>query len=178
MTGLNKSSDFFFCCNSLSLPKIIAPHSELAINLSIHFIFLRSPLVFRYWLGLLITLLKRVSAYSRIEAQQSNTILRRIDLLDCNNWLAKNQEADVPPYQEQELREQRQSVNTALDETRENIRRSIDEARSQIPNYTQAINEYQEHFRQALFSFCCNVNCSPIITAPYNLCEPYSSLSR
>ena len=49
---------------------------------------------------------------------------------------------------QQQQREQRQLVNRALDETRDNIRRSIDEARSQIPNYTQAINEYQEQSLQ------------------------------
>ncbi|MGC2573923.1 MAG: hypothetical protein WA364_20595 [Candidatus Nitrosopolaris sp.] len=54
----------------------------------------------------------------------------------------------VPQYQEQQQREQRQSVNRALDETRDNIRRSIDEARSQIPNYTQAVNAYQEQSLQ------------------------------
>jgi hypothetical protein len=49
---------------------------------------------------------------------------------------------------QQQQREQWQLVNRALDETRDNIRRSIDEARSQIPNYTQAINEYQEQSLQ------------------------------
>lgn len=49
---------------------------------------------------------------------------------------------------QQQQREQRQLVNRVLDETRDNIGRSIDEARSQIPNYTQAINEYQEQSLQ------------------------------
>jgi hypothetical protein len=41
-------------------------------------------------------------------------------------------------------REQRQSVNRALDETKDNIRRTTDEARRDIPRYTQAVNEYHE----------------------------------
>ena len=41
-------------------------------------------------------------------------------------------------------REQRQSVNRALDKTKDNIRRTTDEARRDIPRYTQAVNEYQE----------------------------------
>ena len=46
-------------------------------------------------------------------------------------------------------REQRQSVNRALDETKDNIRRTTDEARRDIPRYTQAVNEYHEQTIQA-----------------------------
>ena len=46
-------------------------------------------------------------------------------------------------------REQRQSVNRALDETKDNIRRATDEARRDIPRYTQAVNEYHEQTIQA-----------------------------
>src|SRR6188472_2642417 len=41
-------------------------------------------------------------------------------------------------------REQKQSVNRALDQTKDNIKRATDEARRDIPRYTQAVNEYQE----------------------------------
>ena len=46
-------------------------------------------------------------------------------------------------------REQRESVNRALDETKDNIRRATDEARRDIPRYTQAVNEYHEQTIQA-----------------------------
>jgi hypothetical protein len=46
-------------------------------------------------------------------------------------------------------REQRQSVNRAIDETKDNIRRTTDEARRDIPRYTQAVNEYHEQTIQA-----------------------------
>src|SRR5919202_4540370 len=46
-------------------------------------------------------------------------------------------------------REQRESVNRALDETKDNIRKTTDEARRDIPRYTQAVNEYHEQTIQA-----------------------------
>lgn len=72
----------------------------------------------------------------------------KIPSSSSQEYTASTTISDVPQYQQQQQREQRQSVNRALDETRDNIRRSIDEARSQIPNYTQAINEYQEQSLQ------------------------------
>jgi hypothetical protein len=41
------------------------------------------------------------------------------------------------------------AVHRVLDETKDNIRRSTDEARREIPRYTQAVNDYQQHILDA-----------------------------
>ena len=47
--------------------------------------------------------------------------------------------------QQQALAQEFQStVNKSLDETKENVRKSIDGARNQIPQYTNAVKNYQE----------------------------------
>jgi hypothetical protein len=69
----------------------------------------------------------------------------KIPSSSSQEYVASSTITEIP---QQQQREQRELVNRALDETRDNIRRSIDEARSKIPNYTQAINEYQEQSLQ------------------------------
>ena len=58
--------------------------------------------------------------------------------------------------QQQQIQEQLQSINKAIDETRDHIRRTVDEARSQVPRYTQAANEYQEQTIRASWEIADN----------------------
>jgi hypothetical protein len=57
---------------------------------------------------------------------------------------AKNAAQTQIGQQQAVAQEFQSTVDKSLDETKENVRKSIDEARNQIPQYTNAVKNYQE----------------------------------
>ena len=70
------------------------------------------------------------------------------------------------------------TINRSLDETKKNVRKSIDESRNQIPQYANAVKNYQEQALESTGKMVKNDSVSLIYLPPPSMADYKSNYLR